>query len=135
VARISCGTDALDDDAVARVAAAESERIKLIGIVGGPPGDDGDLVVLGEGFGSLRRHFRCGGRVRRIVFVEKQNVHALLFCRPGKPLAGLLAGDGGGFFLQNRIAHHKDVHLRAPETIESFLGTANDGLVVVERGI
>ena len=37
-----------------------------------------------------------------------------------------------GFLLENGIAHHEHVHLRAAETIERFFGAADDWLVVVE---
>ena len=58
-----------------------------------------------------------------------------LFCARGAASGGFSTAGGDGFFLQNKIAHHQDVHLRALKTIESFFGAADDGLVVVERSI
>ena len=39
------------------------------------------------------------------------------------------------FFSQNEISQHQHVHLRAPETIQSLFGAADDRLVVIERSI
>src|SRR5208282_1035158 len=81
VPRVGGRADALDDHSVARVAAKECKRIKLVGIVRGTPGDDGDFVMPGESLSHLSGHLRRGGSVGRVVFVQKQNVHALQFSR------------------------------------------------------
>src|SRR5205823_3075836 len=39
------------------------------------------------------------------------------------------------FSFQEKIAQHEQIHFRAQETIERFLGVANDRLVFVERSV
>ena len=136
MARKRSRADAFDRNPVPRVAAEQGVGVARIGIVGGAAGDDGDSVPLRQCFGDLRGHFRGGRSVGRIVFVQEQNVHAgELFCAGGAACSGFSVACGDGFFLQYEVAHHQYVHLRALKTIESFLGSADDGLIVVERSV
>jgi len=133
VARIGRRADALDRDFVAYVAAEQGVGVARIGIVGRAAGDDADVVALCQRFRDLRGHFRGGRSVGWVVFVQEQNVHAGdLFCARGAARGGFSTACGYGFFLQNEIAHHQNVHLRALKTIERFFGAADDWLVVVE---
>jgi hypothetical protein len=77
VARVNCGADAFDRDFVARDAVQQRERVSVagFGIIRGATGYYRDIVTLGQFFRDLRGHFCGGRRVRRIVFVQEQDVH------------------------------------------------------------
>src|SRR5271156_2833934 len=75
VARESGGTDALDLDAVTNVTSQEGEGIELVRIIGGASCDYCHFMALRQFFCDLGRHFRGGGSVGWIVFVEQKYVH------------------------------------------------------------
>src|SRR5580700_3597361 len=67
--------DALDGYTVPHLAAQRRIRISLVGIVGGPSGDDRNAMLFCQRFCNDARELCCSGSVRRVVLVENQNVH------------------------------------------------------------
>ncbi len=47
-------------------------------------------MLFGERFDNRRRHFRCGGGVRRIVLIQKQNAHGRICILPASQFRSAL---------------------------------------------
>ena len=102
------------------------------GIVAWPPCQNGYAVLLRQSLSHRRDELRRGAGVRRKIFVQQKDMHRIIAVSRSAAAAGSTCQNRLAF---RAIAKNEDIHLRPDETVNRFLGAADDGFVVIERSI